>query len=213
MFFVGGEEALRFLIDRGLLGLDAKDLLFLYPVKAVSVGLMLVLFSRKYTEVRVKDIFKASHTGLSILTGVIVFALWINMDWGFATFGNPGGYNPKAFENNFTGDMLVVSRIFGAVVVVPVMEEIFWRSFLIRYIISADFMKIPIGHFTWGSFILTAVLFGLEHSLYLAGIMAGAAYNLLLYRTKSISQCIIAHAVSNLALGIYVLHTGQWQFW
>ena len=93
------------------------------------------------------------------------------------------------------------------------MEEIFWRSFLIRYIISSDFEKIPIGRFTWSSFLISTVLFGLEHNLFLAGMMAGIAYNLLLYRTKSLAHCIFAHAVTNLLLGIYVLATGKWQFW
>jgi CAAX prenyl protease-like protein len=61
--------------------------------------------------------------------------------------------------------------------------------------------------------LICAVLFGLEHNLILAGIMAGVAYSLLLYWTKSIYQCILAHAVTNLVLGIYVLQTGYWQFW
>jgi len=61
--------------------------------------------------------------------------------------------------------------------------------------------------------VLTTVLFGFEHNLWLAGMMAGAAYNLILYYTKSISQCITAHAVTNLCLGSYVLYTGRWQFW
>ncbi|MGA7827253.1 MAG: CPBP family glutamic-type intramembrane protease [Geobacteraceae bacterium] len=56
-------------------------------------------------------------------------------------------------------------------------------------------------------------MFGLEHNLFLAGIMAGIAYNLLLYRTKSLSACILAHGLTNLALGIYVLQTGKWYFW
>jgi hypothetical protein len=93
------------------------------------------------------------------------------------------------------------------------MEELFWRSFLIRYIISPDFMKMPIGHFTWLSFILTTILFGFEHNLWFAGMMAGAAYNLILYYTKSIAQCILAHAVTNFCLGFYVCYTGQWQLW
>jgi CAAX prenyl protease-like protein len=60
---------------------------------------------------------------------------------------------------------------------------------------------------------LTVVLFGLEHNFILAGVMAGIAYNLLLYRTKSLAHCILAHAVTNLALAIYVITTGKWQFW
>jgi CAAX prenyl protease-like protein len=95
----------------------------------------------------------------------------------------------------------------------PIMEELFWRSFLARYIISADFIRIEVGRFTPASFFLSALLFGLEHNLWLAGIMAGIGFNLVLYRTRSIAQCILSHAVANLLLGIYVLRSGQWQFW
>jgi CAAX prenyl protease-like protein len=93
------------------------------------------------------------------------------------------------------------------------MEELFWRSWLLRYIISQDFKSVEIGRFTLPSFLIGTVMFGLEHNLWLAGIMAGALYSLLLYRTKSLAQCIVAHAVTNLLLGIYVLQTGKWYFW
>ena len=93
------------------------------------------------------------------------------------------------------------------------MEEIFWRSFFLRWLIHRDFENIPLGLFTWPSFVIGSLMFGLEHNLILAGVIAGAAYNLLLYRTRSISQCILAHATTNLVLGIYVIAAGQWRFW
>lgn len=93
------------------------------------------------------------------------------------------------------------------------MEELFWRSFLIRSIIARDFEKVPLGLFTWASFLLTVVLFVLEHTLIPAGIMAGLFYNLILYGTRSIAQCVLALAVTNLALAGYVLITRKWYFW
>jgi hypothetical protein len=93
------------------------------------------------------------------------------------------------------------------------MEELFWRSFLLRYIINSDFMSVRVGTYTLFSFLVGSGLFGLEHTLVLAGIMAGIAYSLLLYWTKSIYQCVLSHAVTNFVLGIYVLQTGYWQFW
>lgn len=213
MAFIGVEEGIRFLAAKGYIGLNERVLLSLYPVKTVVVGLMLIAFASRYPEMRFRDILKPAHTFISIFAGVFVFVLWINMDWPFATFGSSQGYNPLAVESNTLGNFLVSSRLIGAVAVVPFMEEIFWRSFLIRYSISKDFDKIPVGQFTWGSFLAITFLFGLEHNYYLAGMMAGAVYNLLLYYTKSISQCIMAHAVTNLALGVYVLQTGKWQFW
>ena len=69
------------------------------------------------------------------------------------------------------------------------------------------------GLFTWPSFLVTSALFAVEHDRWLVGLMAGVAYNLLFYRTKSLYACMVAHGVTNLALGIYVLRTGQWTFW
>ncbi len=109
--------------------------------------------------------------------------------------------------------LVVGSAIIGTSVVVPVVEEFFWRGFLLRWIINADFRKVAIGTFSWPSFLLTTVLFASEHNRWLVGLVAGVAYNLLLYRTKSLYACIVAHGVTNLALAIYVLTTGEWSFW
>ncbi len=107
----------------------------------------------------------------------------------------------------------IAIRLFGASVVVPIMEELFWRGFIIRWIINADFRRVNIGRFTWTSFITTSVLFGLEHNRWCVGILAGVLYNLLLYRTKSLYACIIAHGITNLGLGVYVITAHQWAFW
>ena len=213
MGFIGVEELARFLKGWGIVHYSDGSQYLLYPIKALAVGLTLLFFKSRYSEIKISDLSRQSHTAVSILAGLLVFVVWIHMDWSFATFGKPAGYNPTILEDKAMRTLLVVSRLTGAVLVVPVMEELFWRSFLIRYVMSPDFMKMPIGHFTWLSFILTTVLFGFEHNLWLAGMMAGAAYNLILYYTKSISQCITAHAVTNLCLGSYVLYTGRWQFW
>jgi hypothetical protein len=135
------------------------------------------------------------------------------MDWDFATFGENKGFDPFLNENTAIRNVLIFFRFFGAALVVPIMEELFWRSFLLRYIINSDFMSVRVGTYTLFSFLVGSGLFGLEHTLVLAGIMAGIAYSLLLYWTKSIYQCVLSHAVTNFVLGIYVLQTGYWQFW
>lgn len=93
------------------------------------------------------------------------------------------------------------------------MEENFWRSFLLRYFSVPDFRKIPVGTFTWGALAITSVLFGLLHSEWLVAILCGVIYALLLKLTRSLYACIVAHSVTNLALGIYVVTTGSWQYW
>lgn len=213
MAFIGLEELLRYLKNAGILDFSDETVYLLYPVKAAFVGLALLLLWSRYSEIRLGDILKLPSTLVSVATGIVVFVLWINMDWPFATMGSPAGYDPTVFEGGPVRTGLILARLAGAVLIVPVMEELFWRSFLLRYIIKPDFIKVAVGEFAWGAFLITTVLFGLEHNLWLAGMMAGAAYNLLLYYTKSVTQTIIAHAATNLLLGIYVLHTGQWRFW
>lgn len=213
MAFIGLDEALRFLGDKGLIHLSPRDLLYLYPVKAISVGLLLLYFRRRYDEIRLADLAQVKNLVLSIAVGIAVFILWINMDWTFGAQGKPAGFDPTIVSNYLTRLILMISRVVGAAVIVPIMEELFWRSWLLRYIIDHDFSKIQVGVFTWSSFLISSILFGLEHNYIIAGIMAGVAYSLLLYRTKSLVSCILAHAVTNLVLAIYVISNGKWWFW
>lgn len=212
MAFVGVGEGLGWLGARGIITYGDNAVRFLYPVKITLVALALAVLWKHYSEVRFKGI-SVSDTLLSVVVGLVVFVLWINMDWPFAVFGEMEGYDPGISGGGALPLALTGIRIFGASVIVPVMEEIFWRSFLLRYIINQDFMAVKIGRFTLVSFVISTALFGLEHNMFLAGMMAGAAYTLLLYRTKSIAQCVIAHGITNLALGVYVINTGQWRFW
>lgn len=213
MGFIGVQEGVQFLVEKGIVALSEQQLLYLYPLKALVVFALLIFFWRRYAELRFTDFRALPHTFLSIVVGLLVFLLWINMDWDFATFGQSAGFDPTLLADPATRSLLITSRIFGAALVVPIMEELFWRSFLLRYIVDADFGKVAIGVFTWPSFLITIILFGLEHNLVLAGMMAGLAYNLLLYYSRSVAQCVLAHAVTNLVLAIYVLQTGNWQFW
>jgi CAAX prenyl protease-like protein len=213
MVFIALDEGLRFLAGKGVITLSVQFPFYLYPFKAFSVALLLFLCRKSYSEISIRDLFRPFVTLFSILSGIVVFVLWIHMDFPFATIGSPQGFNPEIFQGNAMRIFMTATRLFGAALVVPVMEELFWRSFLIRYIVDQDFLKVPVGLFTWSSFLITVILFGLEHNLFLAGIMAGIVYNLVLYYTRSISHCIVAHAVTNLALGIYVISSGKWYFW
>lgn len=213
MGFIGVQQGVQWLSDQGTLNLSEEQILYIYPVKAILVAGLLLVFMRHYDELRLSDLKNLLHTTGSLLLGLLVFILWINMTWDFATFGEAKGFDPTLLDDDSVRQSMIFFRIFGAALVVPIMEELFWRSFLLRYIIDANFIAVRIGTYTLASLVIGSVLFGLEHNLVLAGIMAGVAYSLLLYWTKSISQCVLAHAVTNLALGIYVLQTGFWQFW
>ncbi len=213
MAFIGIEEAGKYAVEKGMMSLSDESFFFLYPVKILCVGLVLLYYFREYSEIKIKDIRNVKYLLTSLSLGVLVFILWINMDW-FAFNTTPGrGFNPNIFEDSALRMFMIGARLSGAALLVPIMEELFWRSFLIRYLITTDFSETPIGKFTWASCIITVVLFGLEHNLIVAGMMAGLAYNLLLYHTRSIFHCILSHALTNLLLGIYVLQTGHWHFW
>ena len=186
--------------------------LWLYPIKILIVGGLLVFFWSKFDELKSPLVVSWSE-GLSVIgIGVLVYVLWVRMDWPWAMQGEATEYNPFKDAGSM-GMWLAGIRIFGASVVVPVMEELFWRSFLIRWVIDNRFNVVPLGAFTIGSFAATVVLFGLEHNLWLAGMMAGALYNLLLYQTRRLWPCILAHGLTNFLLGIHVLLTEEWQWW
>jgi len=213
MAFIGLDELLRFCAKQGLFKLEATTLYYLYPVKALTVAWLIYIFRKQYQELSLKDLANLPMTLASSVVGLLVFILWVNMDWAFGSSGAPQGFNPLLLPPGAISIALTSFRIAGAVLVVPLMEELFWRSFLIRYTIVKDFDSVQIGTFTWVSFLITVVLFGLEHNYILAGMMAGAIYNLVLYKTRSLAQCVLAHAVTNFALAIYVVSTGKWQFW
>ncbi len=183
----------------------------IYLVKTVSVGSILFFFRNRYPEIQwsssLKDIL------IAVIFGMAVFVLWINMTWNFAVIGELRTNNPFEMLGKTTLYPAIFFRIFGSSIVVPVMEELFWRSFVIRWIDNNNFLSVPLGTFTVRSFILTVLLFGSEHTMWLAGIMAGILYNLLLYYRRNLSLCIIAHAVTNFVLGVYVLSTDKWIFW
>ena len=209
MGFIFALDLLKPLIPEGVL-LDNFTAIT-YPVQILAVTGILIYYWKSYDELRF-DQLKAVHVLGALVTGVVVFVLWINMDWDFATLGSSVPYDPGILPGKAYYAFLAV-RLAGTALVVPVFEEIFWRSFVVRYIINQDFSVVKIGAFTWMSFIVSSLLFGSEHYLWLAGIMAGVCYNLLLYWSRSIYVCIIAHSVTNLLLGLYVIRTGNWQFW
>jgi len=213
MGFIGLQQFLEWAVTKDWIEMTSEQMLYLYPIKTLLVAGLLILLWGQYEELNFSDLKNMTQTGASIVIGLVVFVLWINMDWGIATFGDTKGFDPFLIVDDTTRNIIIFFRICGAALVVPVMEEIFWRSFMLRYVITSDFTSVRIGTYTLTSFLICSVLFGLEHNLLLAGIMAGAVYSLLLYWTRSIAQCVVAHAVTNLVLGIYVLQTGHWQFW
>jgi CAAX prenyl protease-like protein len=205
------------------LGMSPAALRWLYAVRIGAVVLVLAFFWRHYSELRVARLpvdpgaarmhARLGRTGAlgAVATGVLVLVLWISLNADWMTIGSSSGFDAR------TGGRidwpLVLVRIAGAALVVPVIEELFWRSFLMRWIASPDFEKIDPAQVGLKGFIITVVLFGLEHNLWLAGIVAGAAYGLLYARHRSLWSPILAHAVTNGLLGVWVVYGGNWSYW
>ncbi|MGK2906371.1 MAG: CAAX prenyl protease-related protein [Desulfuromonadales bacterium] len=213
MAFIGLEQGLRALLELQVLNFEAVALNWLYLPKAVLVGLLLWLLRKRYVEINTRELRDYRQTALSIFSGLLVFVLWINMDWTLGSQGDPAEFDPEVFSTETSKWLMILVRISGAVIIVPIMEELFWRSFLLRYLIDANFTAVTIGRFSLFSFLAVSILFGLEHHYVFAGIMAGVIFNGIYYYTRSIAQCILSHAVANLSLAVYVFLTQEWRFW
>src|SRR5437763_1052063 len=152
---------------------------------------------------------------LAVAVGLLVIVAWVGLDGyypKFAITGTRSAFDPNVLPNAEKWAFVAV-RLFGLVALVPVFEELFWRSFLIRWLIADDFTRVPIGRVTPLSAVVSSVMFGLVHPEWLPGVLTGFAWAWLLGRTRSLAACVVSHATANLALGLYVLATGDWKFW
>lgn len=159
---------------------------------------------------------------LSLALGVAVFAIWVGPDllW-------PAWRSSILFHNFLVGraqtslsaaaladPWSIALRTARAVLPVPVLEELFWRGWLMRWVAEPDFRKLPLGHYQASSFWIVAVLFALEHGSYWdVGLAAGIIYNWWMVRTKCLGDLIFAHAVTNACLCWFVVAGGHWQYW
>lgn len=192
------------------LGVPAAQLRWLYGVKIAVVAALLWAYRRRYHELT-GPAPSWPALGLALVCGVLVLVLWVNLDAPWMMVGQSAGFDPRT-----AGAIdwpLVAMRIAGAALVVPVMEELFWRSFLLRWITDARFERLDPRAVGVKAFVVTAVLFGVEHNLWLAGVVAGVAYGGLYMYTRSLWAAIAAHAVTNGLLGVWIVLTKQWTYW
>jgi hypothetical protein len=163
----------------------------------------------------------APHWMASVVLGVAVCAMWIAPDTLF-----PGWRNFWLFQNSITGHLktsippqeltplMIILRTSRAALLVPILEELFWRGWLVRYLQDNEFTKVPLGQFTPLAFWATAVLFAAEHGpFWEVGLLCGIIYNWWMRRTKSLGDLIIVHGVTNLALSLYVIGTQRLMYW
>ena len=172
---------------------------------------------------------RLNFTWEAVAVGIGVLVMWVGIDGFYPKLSElsvklglskapitpvlPWNPNLQFGEGAPLAWFFIVARILGASLVVPVLEEIFFRSFIYRYVAKPDFQSVSLGFFAWTPFLLTALIFGLEHEEWLAGILCGFAYQGLVIWKKRLSDAIVAHGITNLLLGLWVVWKGDWKFW
>ncbi|MDQ2842490.1 MAG: CAAX prenyl protease-related protein [Acidobacteriota bacterium] len=186
------------------------------PLRVAVLGLVCILCWPREIPLR------PSHPVAGIAIGAAVFFLWIAPDLLI-----PGYRHSLLFSNSIVGQVhsslqpaalhspwILAWRTIRAVVIVPVIEELFWRAWLMRWLLKSDFRTVPLGTYSPFAFWITAILFASEHGPYWdVGLITGVIYNWWMIRSKSVADCILMHAVTNGVLSVYVIATAQWQYW
>jgi uncharacterized protein len=187
----------------------------LYPIRFAIVVAVILLVSRPYLR------WRPSAPLASVGVGIAVFLIWVAPDRlvhyrHFWLFDNAiTGTASSSIAPELKGSLWFLAlRTLGTATIVPIAEELFWRGWLMRWLIDTNFEKVPLGKYAPFAFWTVAVLFASEHGPYWeVGLAAGVIYNWWVIRTKNLADCILAHAVTNGILAAWVITTGEWQYW
>jgi CAAX prenyl protease-like protein len=196
------------LVERA--GADGR---WLVALRGVPVAALLLYFRRDYVELCAVRAPRTQPSDwiLAIVLGFAVFLAWIHLDFPIVAFRGRAGFDPS--RGNGLDWPLLILRWSSLALVVPVMEELFWRSFLMRWIASREFLLMDPKKVGAGAFVISSALFASEHSMWLAGLLAGLAYGWLYVRTANLWIPVLSHTITNGTLGLWILATGQWRFW
>jgi CAAX prenyl protease-like protein len=213
-----------FVVFVGLLALSKVAPLPALAIQAGFVAIMAVVLAVVFLPAPGRAAFdlRVRHWVSTPLIGVAVFAIWIAPDQLF-----PGYRHFWLFENPVMGRLqaglaaedrghgaILWLRALRAVAIVPVVEELFWRGWLMRWLISAPFEKVPLGTWSAQAFWIVALLFASEHGPYWdVGLAAGVIFNWWMVRTRSLGDLVATHAIANACLIAYVVGTGRWEYW
>ena len=158
---------------------------------------------------------KWSFSWEAVAVGVGVCAVWIGLDGYYPITERCGNFNPvSTYGAGSAMAMIFIGvRIIGSSLIVPPLEEVFYRSFIYRYLIKANFLEVPLNHLQWRSFLISGAIFGLGHYEWLPGILCAFAYQGLVIRKNRLGDAITAHAITNFLLAIWVVTRHAYRFW
>jgi uncharacterized protein len=185
---------------------------WIYAMRAIVAGAALALLWPRFVELR-DGWPRFSEVLLGVAAGVGVLIVWLWLDEGWFAFELGGGFDPRRYGSEAIDWPVTFFRLLGLAIVVPIAEELFWRSFILRWLDREDFLALPPAAVGLRALLISSVLFALEHSQWLAGFVAGLVYGWIYMRTGRLWVPIIAHAVTNGLLGAYILIERDWRFW
>jgi CAAX prenyl protease-like protein len=152
----------------------------------------------------------------AVVVGIGVCVMWVGIDSFYpkmSAAGTPWNPHKQFGEGSSVAWFLIVVRTLGSTLVVPPLEEAFYRSFLYRYLVRNDFMSLPFSRLHWLSMVVTALVFGFVHYQWLAGILCAMAYQWLCIRKNRLGDAITAHAITNFLLALWVVLRNDYRFW
>lgn len=184
-----------------------------YGLRVLAATLLLLAFLPRYRELAPATLPGARQCAEAFIVGLAVLGVWLLFDDGvFTTGSGRSGFDPRAEDGSILWPLALL-RLAGAALVVPLIEELFWRSFLMRWLEDADYLALAPAAVGLRALLLSSVMFGFEHSQWMAGIVAGLAFGWLYRRHGRLWSAVLAHATTNAGLGLWVLHSGSWRFW
>jgi CAAX prenyl protease-like protein len=181
---------------------------WLYSVRMIAAAVALWIYRRQYREVNWR------LDWVALIAGVVIFLAWIAVQWMVNPNASGAMPAPLAAASTLARVSWIGLYIVSAVTTVPLAEELAFRGFLMRRLVSADFETVPFERFTWLAVIVSSVAFGAMHgSRWIAGSVSGVILALLAIRRGSLGDAVVAHATANALLAAYVLFFGKWQVW
>jgi exosortase E/protease (VPEID-CTERM system) len=180
---------------------------WLYPLRVIAAGVVLWVFRAQYLRLGWSLSWRA------VAIGCVTFAVWISLV-------PPGPADADAWPSALASVPVhwaaawLLLRVVGYTLTVPLVEELAFRGYLMRRLLREDFERLPIGLFSWSSFLVSSVLFGALHGgFWMAGTIAGMTFALALYQRRALGDAVVAHATTNGLIAVYVLATGRWSVW